>query len=30
LKLRLATYIEPDLLFARKENQRVWVFSVGI
>ena len=30
LKLRLATYIEPNLLFARKENQRVWVFSFGI
>ncbi len=30
VKFRLATYIEPDLLFARKENQRVWVVSLGL
>lgn len=30
VKLRLASYIEPNLLFDRRENQRVWVLSVGI
>lgn len=30
VKLRLATYVESDLLFERKENQRVWVISLGL
>lgn len=30
LKLRFATYIEPNLFFDRKENQRVWVVSLGM
>jgi hypothetical protein len=30
LKLRVATYVEPNLFFDRKENQRVWVISAGL
>lgn len=30
LKLRLASYIEPNLFFDRKENQRVWLLSFGL
>jgi hypothetical protein len=30
VKLRLATYVEPNLFFDRKENQRIWMFSLGI
>ncbi|MEY4066233.1 MAG: hypothetical protein RIR26_2441 [Pseudomonadota bacterium] len=28
-KLRLASYIEPDLFFDRVKNQRVWILSAG-
>jgi len=30
VKLRFATYVEPNLFFDRKENQRVWVLSAGL
>lgn len=30
VKLRFATYVEPELFFDRKENQRVWVVSLGL
>ncbi|NBO39516.1 hypothetical protein EBU99_13140 [bacterium] len=30
IKLRFASYIEPNLFFDRKDNQRVWVLSFGI
>lgn len=30
IKMRFATYIEPNLFFDRKENQRVWVVSLGM
>lgn len=30
VKLRLATYVEPNLFFDRLKNQRVWVISAGL
>jgi hypothetical protein len=30
IKLRLASYIEPNLFFDRKANQRVWLLSLGL
>lgn len=30
MKLRLASYIEPNLFFDRVKNQRVWVISAGL
>jgi hypothetical protein len=29
-KVRFSTYVEPNLFFDRKENQRVWVLSLGL
>lgn len=30
LKLRVSTYVEPNLFFDRRSNQRVWVLSAGL
>jgi hypothetical protein len=30
VKLRLSSYIEPNLFFDRVKSQRVWVLSAGL